>query len=77
MTRYLKRNDAANYLTEAGIASSKTSLARMAMNGEGPKYIILRQKAYYKPEWLDEWLSKFQPSPSAIEHMARMGGENV
>ena len=28
MPRYLKRTDAANYLTQAGIASSKTTLAR-------------------------------------------------
>jgi len=77
MNEFLSRKDTAIYLTNAGISISKTTLARMAMNGEGPKYIILRQKAYYKPEWLDEWLSKFQPSPSAIEHMARMGGENV
>lgn len=71
MPRYLKRTDAANYLTQAGIASSKTTLARMAMHGEGPQYVIIRQRAYYKPEWLDAWLEQAQPSASALEHMTR------
>lgn len=71
MPRYLKRTDAANYLTQAGIASSKTTLARMAMLGEGPQYVIIRQRAYYKPEWLDAWLDDAQPSASALEHMTR------
>ena len=73
MTRYLKRTDAANFLTQAGIASSKTTLARMAMLGKGPQYVIIRQRAYYKPEWLDAWLEQAEPSASALEHMMREG----
>ena len=71
MPRYLKRTDAANYLTQAGIAASKTTLARMAMHGEGPQYVIIHQRAYYKPEWLDAWLDNAEPSASALEHMTR------
>jgi hypothetical protein len=73
MPRYFTRTDAANYLTRAGIASSKTTLARMAMRGEGPQYVIIRQRAYYKPEWLDAWLDDAEPSASALEHMLREG----
>lgn len=73
MTKFLKRTDAANYLAQAGVASSKTTLARMAMLGEGPEYVLISKRAYYKPEWLDAWLEQAQPSNSALEHMTREG----
>jgi hypothetical protein len=41
------------------------------MHGEGPQYVIIRQRAYYKPEWLDAWLDNAEPSASALEHMTR------
>ena len=68
---FLNRLAAAQHLNERGIAASKTTLARMAMHGEGPQYVIIRQRAYYKPEWLDAWLDDAQPSASALEHMTR------
>ena len=74
MPFYIDRNNTVKFLAEHGIRTSKTALARMAMVGEGPKYIILRQKAYYTPEWLEEWLEQHLPSPSALEHMSRKGG---
>ena len=77
MENYLDRRDAALHLTNAGISMSKSTLARMAMKAEGPKYVIIRHKAYYKPEWLEEWLNKYLPSSSALEHMARKGGKDV
>ena len=49
---FLNRLAAAQHLNERGIAASKTTLARMAMHGEGPQYVIIRQRAYYKPELL-------------------------
>jgi hypothetical protein len=70
---FLNRLAAAQHLNERGIAASKTTLARMAMHGEGPQYVIIRQRAYYKPEWLDAWLDKAEPSASALEHMTREG----
>ena len=73
MTRFLKRTDAVKYLVQAGVASSKSTLARMAMLGEGPEYVLIGKRAYYKPEWLDAWLEKPQPSSSALDHMTREG----
>lgn len=70
---FLNRLAAAQHLNERGIAASKTTLARMAMHGEGPQYVIIRKRAYYKPEWLDAWLDHAEPSASAFEHMTREG----
>jgi len=76
MTKYLKRNEAANYLNGVGVTASKSSLARMAMLGDGPEYVVIRQRAYYKPEWLDNWLDNRFPSPSAIAHLCQNGGSD-
>ena len=66
----LNRTAAAQYLREKGFKTSKISLARMAMSGEGPKYALARRTAYYKPEWLDEWLeSQLTPQTHSYAHM--------
>jgi hypothetical protein len=40
------------------------------MGGKGPKYTLIGRKAYYKPEWLDEWLeSQITPHSHSLAHM--------
>jgi len=70
MIELLTRIDAADYLRERGVRSSHTTLARLAMGGKGPKYTLIGRKAYYKPEWLDEWLeSQITPHSHSLAHM--------
>ena len=56
MTSLFTRKKAAHYLGTQGLRASQSSLARLAMSGEGPKYTLIGRTAYSKPEWLDEWL---------------------
>ena len=48
------RMDRANAAKYAGY--SKGTLARLATEGTGPKF-IKRGKVWYRREWLDEWLN--------------------
>ena len=41
MIELLSRKDAASYLRDRGVRSSHTTLARLAMGGEGPKYTLI------------------------------------
>lgn len=74
MSSFYDRPEAANYLNAKGVAASRSSLARMAMSGEGPQYVIIRRRAYYRTEWLDAWLEQSEPSASALVHMRKKGG---
>ena len=56
MIELLPRKDAASYLKGRGVRSSHTTLARLAMGGQGPKYTLIGRTAYYKPEWLTNGL---------------------
>lgn len=56
MEKFLNRKNAAEYLCNRGIRSSRSSLARAAMGGDGPVYIKINGASYYKPEWLEEWI---------------------
>ena len=72
MTELLKRDEAAAYLQDAGLRMSRTSLARYAMGGGGPKYALLGRPAYYKAEWLDAWLEdQLTPHSHSLAHMAQ------
>jgi len=62
MKKLLTRNQAAEYLKSLGLRSSRMTLARQAMTGEGAKYVLIGRTAYYQQEWLDEWLeSQLKP----------------
>lgn len=72
MTELLKRDEAAAYLQDAGLRMSRTSLARYAMGGDGPQYVLIGRTAYYKPEWLDAWLKdQLTPHSHWLAHMAQ------
>lgn len=70
MISLFTRKQAAQYLGTKGLRASQSSLARFAMTGEGPKYTLIGRTAYYKPEWLDEWLeSQITPHSHSLAHM--------
>ena len=50
----LRRNDAAKYLAEKGLRISAITLARMAVEGSGPSYALIRHTSYYTTESLDD-----------------------
>ena len=80
MQQFLTRKSAAEYLSKKGIRSSNASLARAAMGGDGPQYVLIGRTAYYKSEWLDQWLeAQMVPHSHSLAHaMAKMGrGNNV
>ena len=72
--KLLTREQSSNYLKDCGLSISKVTLARLAMTGEGPQYSLIRKTAYYKQEWLDEWLAdQLKPSAHSFAHMQRVG----
>ena len=75
MTQFLTRKSAAEYLSKKGIRSSNASLARYAMGGDGPQYVLIGRTAYYKSEWLDQWLeAQMLPHSHSLAHaMAKIG----
>jgi hypothetical protein len=75
MKELLTRRKAAQYLEAHGIRSSRSTLARAAMGGDGPQYVLIGRTAYYKPEWLDQWLeAQMEPHSHSLAHaMAKLG----
>ena len=66
----LRRNDAAKYLSEKGLRISAITLARMAVEGSGLPYALIRHTSYYTPKSLDDWLQQqVQLRPHSFAHM--------
>lgn len=73
--KLLSRREASEYLSQVGITASSATLARYAMIGSGPKYAIIQNRAYYKQEWLDEWLdAQLKPETHSLAHMMQIKG---
>ena len=74
MTNLMNRKQAAEYLTSLGLRISKQTLAVHAMRGIGAEYTLIGRTAYYKQEWLDEWLAdQLKPSAHSFAHMQKEG----
>ena len=75
----LRSNDAAKYLSKKGLRISAITLARMAVEGFGPPYALIRHTSYHTPKSLDDWLQEqVQLRPHSFAHMQkRSGGSDV
>ena len=72
--KLLTREQSATYLKDCGLRVSRVTLARLAMTGEGPQYALIGKTAYYKKEWLDEWVeANLTPSSHSFAHMTKEG----
>lgn len=70
------RDDAARYLSQIGLRVSKVTLARMAMEGSGPPYSLIRGGAYYTQDALDTWVTQNLVERShSLQHM--LAGEKA
>jgi hypothetical protein len=45
------------------IAVSMRTLDKWRVTGKGPKFEKLLSRAYYQPEWLDEWVAEISSGP--------------
>ena len=78
MKELLTRKNAAEYLSQKGIRSSNASLARAAMGGDGPQYVLIGRTAYYKTEWLDQWLeAQMLPHSHSLAPAMTKSGEGA
>ena len=72
--KLLTREQSATYFKQCGLRASKMTLARLAMTGEGPRYVLIGRTAYYQQEWLDEWLKgQIKPQTHSYAHMVQRG----
>jgi hypothetical protein len=56
--------EAADYLLLMhNIAVSMRTLDKWRVTGRGPKFEKLLGRAYYRPEWLDEWVGDNSSGP--------------
>ena len=53
--RWLRRKEAAEYLTNLGYPVSDKTLATMASRGDGPEFRHFGRKVLYEPALLVEW----------------------
>ncbi len=60
---YLSRAQAAEYLQERYGAYTKQTLAKMAVDGTGPKFRRMGAFTYYLESDLDEWVAERMSAP--------------
>jgi hypothetical protein len=53
--QWLRRKEAAAYLTEQGFPTTASTLQKYATVGGGPQFMIFGNKALYSPVVLDAW----------------------
>jgi hypothetical protein len=60
----MQSKDAADYLqAKHNIAVSMRTLDKWRVTGRGPQFEKLLGRAYYRPEWLDAWVSEKSSGP--------------
>ncbi len=60
----MQSKDASDYLQlKHNIAVSMRTLDKWRVVGRGPKFEKLMARAYYQPEWLDQWVAEASSGP--------------
>ncbi len=60
----MQSKDAAAYLqAKHNIAVSMRTLDKWRVTGRGPTFEKLLGRAYYRPEWVDEWVAEMSSGP--------------
>lgn len=59
----LRRTAASHYLQERGVDRAPATLAKHAVNGDGPIYRLINRIPYYSPDDLDEWVDTMLSAP--------------
>jgi hypothetical protein len=62
-SKYLNRVQAAQYLTERGLTTAKSTLQKMVTTGGGPIYRRFGHRAVYLPADLDNWAEQKLTAP--------------
>ena len=77
-TRYLRRHEAARYITETwGIPCTAKSLAKLAVVGGGPEFRKAGPFPLYEPGDLDVWCrAKIGPKQKATSDRVHTSTEN-
>ena len=60
---YLSRPEAADYLTERGLPTTKNTLQKFACKGGGPPYELYGNRSVYRPPNLDSWVEQKLSTP--------------
>ncbi len=61
--RYLKRSEAAEYVSSRGLPTAKTTLAKLVTVGGGPVYQTFGRLAVYTAADLDAWIASRLSDP--------------
>lgn len=61
--RFLSREEAAQYLTAAGLRTAKATLQKWVTTGGGPAYRRFGKRAVYLVEDLDAWAERKLSAP--------------
>lgn len=70
LAKYLERSEAAQYLTDRGLRTSKNTLQKYATVGGGPMYRRFGNRAVYTATDLDAWAEKKLTDPRASSSAA-------
>lgn len=62
-TRYLTREESANYLTDRGLPVSRNTLQKWATTGGGPEYRRFGNRAVYTVRDLETWIDQKLSAP--------------
>jgi hypothetical protein len=60
---FLTRTEAAEFLTERGLSTAKTTLDTLAVRGGGPRFVYWGRKPLYTEAGLLEWAADRLSSP--------------
>jgi len=71
LTRYLTRDQATKFLRQQGIPMGRTALEKLAVRGDGPRYVIINGRALYEAADILAWIVEQSVRPVTIMRRGR------